>query len=81
MREGGKKLRRLGLAAVFMLAASAAAAQAQNCHRPAKSALRCPAALDDGWPTASPESAGLDSARLCGIAARLQDTEPTFTPW
>ena len=30
MREGGKKLRRLGLAALFMLAASAAAAQSQQ---------------------------------------------------
>ncbi|TWB90595.1 CubicO group peptidase (beta-lactamase class C family) [Bradyrhizobium macuxiense] len=30
-----------------------------------------PAALDDGWTIAAPESVGMDGARLCGIAARL----------
>ena len=40
MREGCEQLRRLGLAALFMLAASAAAAQTQNWHRPAQSRLR-----------------------------------------
>ncbi|WP_375787247.1 serine hydrolase domain-containing protein [Bradyrhizobium sp. Pha-3] len=30
-----------------------------------------PAALDDGWAIATPDSAGMDGARLCGIAARL----------
>ena len=34
-----------------------------------------PATLDDGWATASPESVGLDGARLCGIAARLKEME------
>ena len=34
-----------------------------------------PTALDDGWTTASPESVGLDGARLCTIAARLKETE------
>jgi CubicO group peptidase (beta-lactamase class C family) len=37
-----------------------------------KLACGSPAALDDGWATATPESVGLDRARLCGIAARLQ---------
>ncbi|MBR0874276.1 serine hydrolase [Bradyrhizobium tropiciagri] len=30
-----------------------------------------PAALDDGWTIASPDSVGMDGARLCGIAVRL----------
>ena len=34
-----------------------------------------PAALGDGWTIDSPESVGLDGARLCGIAARLKETE------
>ena len=34
-----------------------------------------PTALDDGWTIASPESVGLDSARLCAIAARLKETD------
>ena len=72
MREGGKRLRRLGFAAVFMLAASAAAAQIQQFSTGQRN-LACgsPASIGDGWPTATPESVGLDGARLCGIAARL----------
>ena len=31
-----------------------------------------PIALEDGWPIATPESAGMDGARLCGIADRLK---------
>ena len=75
MREGGKRLRRLGFAAVFVLAASAAAAQTQQLATGQRN-LACgsPAALGDGWPTATPESVGLDGARLCGIAARLAAT-------
>ena len=34
-----------------------------------------PAALADGWTIAKPEDAGLDGARLCGIAARLKATD------
>ncbi|MVT66253.1 serine hydrolase [Bradyrhizobium pachyrhizi] len=30
-----------------------------------------PAALDDGWTIATPDSIGMDGERLCGIAARL----------
>lgn len=30
-----------------------------------------PASLDDGWTIATPDSVGMDGARLCGIAARL----------
>ena len=43
MREGSKRLRYLGFAAVFMLAASAAAAQTQSIlHRPTQPRLRQP---------------------------------------
>jgi CubicO group peptidase (beta-lactamase class C family) len=75
MREGSKKLRRLGFAAVFVLAASAAAAQTQQLAIGQRN-LACgsPTSIGDGWPTAAPESVGLDGARLCGIAARLQAT-------
>ena len=70
-----KRLRRLGLAALFLFAASAAAAQTQQFAIGQRN-LACgsPASLDDGWPIATPESVGLDGARLCGIAARLEAT-------
>jgi CubicO group peptidase (beta-lactamase class C family) len=76
MGEGSKKLRRLGLAALFMLAATAAAAQTQQLATGQRN-LACgsPASIGDGWPTATPESVGLDGERLCGIAARLKETE------
>jgi CubicO group peptidase (beta-lactamase class C family) len=76
MNEDGKKLRRLGFAAVFVLAASAAAAQTQQLATGQRN-LACgsPASIGDGWPTATPESVGLDGERLCGIAARLKETE------
>jgi CubicO group peptidase (beta-lactamase class C family) len=75
MNEGSKKLRRLGLAAVFVLAATAAAAQTQQLATGQRN-LACgsPASIGDGWPTATPESVGLDGERLCGIAARLKET-------
>ena len=72
MREGGIQLRRLGLAAVLVLAASAAPAQTQQFSTGQRN-LACgsPASIGDGWPTATAESVGLDGERLCGIAARL----------
>jgi CubicO group peptidase (beta-lactamase class C family) len=70
MREGGTRLGRLGFAALVMFAA--AAAQAQSFQTGQRS-LACgsPTSLNDGWPTATPESVGLDGERLCGIATRL----------
>jgi CubicO group peptidase (beta-lactamase class C family) len=69
MRDGGgKQLWRLGFAAVLLLAAASAQGQTS-------AACGTPTALDDGWTIATPESVGLDSARLCGIAARLKETE------
>src|SRR5687767_3515327 len=75
MREGGRRLRRLGFAALFMLAATAADAQIHQFSTGQRN-LACgsPASIGDGWPTATPESVGLDGARLCGIAARLAAT-------
>jgi len=70
MHEGSQKLRRLGLAVLFALAASATQALSQT-----NPACGVPAALSDGWNIDSPESAGLDGARLCAIAARLRETE------
>ena len=69
MREGSKQSRRLALAAALLLFASPLA-RAQT-----GPACGTPATLDDGWTVATPESVGLDSARLCGIAARLKETE------
>ncbi|WP_334493731.1 hypothetical protein [Bradyrhizobium sp. AZCC 1614] len=61
MTEASNKLRRLGLAAVFVLAASGAAAQLQEFSTGQRN-LACgsPATIGDGWPTATPESVGLD---------------------
>jgi CubicO group peptidase (beta-lactamase class C family) len=75
MREGGNKLRRLGVAALLMFAASPAAAQTQQLAVGQRN-LACgsPASVGDGWPAATPESVGLDGERLCGIAARLAAT-------
>jgi CubicO group peptidase (beta-lactamase class C family) len=68
MRDRLDQLRCLGFAAVFAVAASGALAQANP-------VCGTPAALDDGWVAASPDGVGLDGALLCGIAARLKDTE------
>src|SRR5262245_58877918 len=70
MREVGKQLRRLGFAAVLVLAASVTQALSQT-----NPPCGVPVALGAGWPVDSPDSVGLDGARLCGIAARLKQTE------
>ena len=69
MREDGRQLQRLALAAAFLLAVSATAR--------GQTAPPCgtPTTLDDGWTIAAPESVGVDGARLCAIAARLKETE------
>jgi CubicO group peptidase (beta-lactamase class C family) len=67
MPDAVHRLRRLGFAVLFALTASQALAQSgEPCGTPT--------ALDDGWSIATPESVGLDGARLCGIAARLKDS-------
>ena len=70
MREDGRKMRRLALAAVFAAAGSIATAYAET-----SPACGTPTALNDGWTIASPESTGLDSTRLCAIAARMKETD------
>jgi CubicO group peptidase (beta-lactamase class C family) len=69
MGKGGGRLRCLGLTAMLVLAA-AAAARGQT-----GTPCGIPTALDDGWTIATPESVGLDGARLCGIRARLREME------
>jgi CubicO group peptidase (beta-lactamase class C family) len=69
MGEGDGRLRRLGLAAMLVLAATAAARGQTG------AACGMPTALDDGWTIATPESVGLDGARLCGIRTRMKETE------
>lgn len=75
MREGCRKLRYLGFAAVFLFATGAHAQMTEMSLGQRNLSCGSPASLDDGWVTASPDSVGLDGARLCGIAARLKDME------
>ena len=70
MREGSRQLRRLGLLPFSLAAGSIATACAET-----SPACGTPTALDDGWTIASPESVGLDSERLCTIAARMKETD------
>ena len=70
MRGVGRQFRRLGFAAAVMLAASVTQAPGQT-----SPACGVPVALGDGWAVDSPDNVGLDGARLCGIAARLKETE------
>src|SRR5215218_5450453 len=69
MREGGRTLRRLGFAAVLLLAASG------TVRGQTGTACGTPVKLDDGWTIASPERVNLDGARLCAIAARLKEMQ------
>ena len=69
MREGSKRLRSLGLAAVVLLAVFASQARGE-----VNPPCGVPAALGDGWTIDSPESVGIDSTRLCHIADRLKES-------
>jgi CubicO group peptidase (beta-lactamase class C family) len=73
MRDGVNTLRRVGFATVLAIAASAAHAQS-TAPSSGQTAPACgtPIVSDDGWVIASPESVGIDSARLCNIAAGLK---------
>src|SRR5262245_43914480 len=72
MRDRLPRLHALWLGALFSLIASVAWGQNQMSLGQRNLACGSPTSLDDGWTTASPESAGMDGARLCTIAARLQ---------
>jgi CubicO group peptidase (beta-lactamase class C family) len=69
-------MRRQTIALIATLVLVSHSSQTQEGASPMASNAPCgvPAALDDGWPLAKPEEAGLDGARLCGIAARLKAT-------
>src|SRR4051794_2247360 len=77
MFEGCRISQRLGFAAVFVFATPGFALAQSNEKSPDQRNLACgsPVALEDGWIPASPESVGLDGARLCGISARLKEME------
>ena len=70
MAEGCRRRTFLGIAAAVMLVTSDVLAQGGTMP-----ACGVPMTRDDGWTIASPESVGLDGARLCGIADRLKETE------
>jgi CubicO group peptidase (beta-lactamase class C family) len=73
MREAGNPVRRLRAVALLALTAAVALALSNEISlSQEKPACGSPAALDDGWSIATPESAGMDGARLCGIPARLK---------
>src|SRR5215467_10039178 len=66
MAEGCRRWTFLGIAAAIMLTTGVLA---QGGTPPA---CGVPMMLDDGWTITSPDSVGLDSARLCGIADHLR---------
>src|SRR5215469_16384369 len=70
MVEGCHRRTFLGIAAAGMVMASDVLAQGET--RPA---CGVPMTRDDGWTIASPDSVGLDGARLCGVADHLRATE------
>jgi CubicO group peptidase (beta-lactamase class C family) len=73
MREDSNSVRRLGTVVLLALTACiAVAASNEMALGQEKSACGSPASLDDGWSLGTPESAGMDGARLCGIPARLK---------
>ena len=76
MRASFPRIWRFCFGAAALLIASNASAQSNETSLGQRN-LACgsPASLDDGWATASPESVGLDGARLCGIAARLKESD------
>lgn len=59
---------RIGVALITLLVSAPAFAQSTPIRQPCGT----PVALDDGWAIETPESVGLDGARLCGIEARLK---------
>jgi CubicO group peptidase (beta-lactamase class C family) len=59
---------RIGVALITLLVSAPAFAQSAPIRQPCGT----PVALDDGWAIETPESVGLDGARLCGIEARLK---------
>ncbi|UGX94523.1 beta-lactamase family protein [Bradyrhizobium barranii subsp. barranii] len=73
MRDRFPRLNILVASLVLALTVSATPVQADG-MAPGQRNVACesPSSIDDGWTTASPNSVGMDGARLCGIAARLE---------
>lgn len=69
MAEGCRRWTFLGIAAAIVLTTGV---PTQGGTPPA---CGVPMMLDDGWTIASSDSVGLDSARLCGIADHLKETD------
>ena len=74
MREGGKICGALALPP-FSCSRHLPPARTQEFSTGQRN-LACgsPTSLNDGWPSATPESVSLDGPRLCGIAAKLAAT-------
>ncbi|MCC8941463.1 beta-lactamase family protein [Bradyrhizobium sp. Arg68] len=72
MRNRFPRLHLLGASLALALTISAADVRGDSMTLGQRN-LACgsPSSLDDGWAVASPESVGMDGARLCGIAERL----------
>ncbi|GKQ53657.1 serine hydrolase [Bradyrhizobium sp. Ce-3] len=71
IRDRFSRLSRLGASLALALTASITNLRADDMTAEQKQPCGSPAALDDGWSIASPDSVGMDGERLCGIAARL----------
>jgi CubicO group peptidase (beta-lactamase class C family) len=72
MRNRFPRSHRLGASLALALIFSATDVRADSMTLGQRN-LACgsPSSLDDGWSVASPDSVGMDGARLCGIAERL----------
>ena len=73
MFDSLSRSRFLGASLALALIASVTTVRADDmASEQRRPACGSPSSIDDGWVTASPESVGMDGARLCGIAERLQ---------
>src|SRR3954470_3808177 len=73
MRDHFSRLTSLGASLVLTLFVSTTHLRAERMP-PDQTDQACgsPSSIDDGWETASPASVGMDEAKLCTIAARLE---------
>ncbi|SFI94101.1 serine hydrolase domain-containing protein [Bradyrhizobium sp. Gha] len=72
MRDRFSRLTSLSASLVLALSVSATNLWAESMPPgPTDQACGAPAAIDDGWEIASPDSVGMDAAKLCAIAPRL----------
>ncbi len=78
MRDRFSRLTSLSASLVLALTVSATHLRAESMP-PGQTDQACgsPAAIDDGWEISSPDSVGMDGAKLCTIAARLAQRTTT----